>query len=211
MIGSASAVTAALNGLVFTPTLHQVAPGASVTTNFTIHDVDTASQSASDFSTSVTVTAVAVAPSIKGGRAGQSVTDHTTITPFGTVVIGDGNLNQIETVTVSLSAAGNGTLSSLGGGSYNPLTGVYTVVGNAGTVTAALNGLVFTPTLHQVAPGGTVATTFTISDTDTAARVSATARPRSSPQPARSCRRSRARWRNRLSLIRPRSCRSPTW
>jgi plastocyanin len=169
--GSAGAVTAALDGLVFTPSSHQVAPGQSVVTDFTIQDTDTASQTASDTTTSVIATAVAVSPTIHGTLAGQQTTDQGMITPFGTVVIADANLGQTETVTVTLSATANGILTNLGtGGSYNPVTGVYQDVGTAGAVTTALNGLVFTPTSHQIAPGGTVATSFTILDSDTASR-----------------------------------------
>ena len=71
-------------------------------------------------------------------------------------------------MTVTLSAAANGALSNLGGGNYNAVTGVYTDAGSATSLTAALDGLVFTPTAHQVAPGQTVTTTFTIKDTDIA-------------------------------------------
>ncbi len=168
VVGSASVVTAALNGLLFTPTLHQVAPGGSITTNFNIHDTDSAAQSANDTTTSVTATAVAVPPTIDGCRVSQAVTDQTAIRPFATVVIADANLGQTETVTVGLSIPANGILSNLGSGTYNPSTGVYTVIGTAEAVTAALDALVFTPTPYQVAPGGTVTTTFTITDTDTA-------------------------------------------
>jgi hypothetical protein len=167
-VGSATAVTAALAGLVFTPTAHEVAPGQTVTTTFTISDVDTGAASATDSTTSVIVTAGTVLPTITGSVAGQAVTDATTITPFAGVVIGDANIGQTETVTVTLSAAANGVLSNLGGGSYDATTGVYTDIGSAAAVSAALAGLVFTPTAHEVAPGQTVTTTFTISDTDTA-------------------------------------------
>jgi plastocyanin len=166
--GSAATVTADLAGLVFTPTAHEVAPGQSVTTTFTISDVDTGGISATDSKTSVIATAGTVLPTITGGVAGQAVTDVTTIAPFAGVVIGDANIAQTETVTVTLSAAANGTLGNLGAGSYNATTGVYTDTGSAATVTADLAGLVFTPTAHEVAPGQTVTTTFTIGDTDSA-------------------------------------------
>jgi hypothetical protein len=168
MIGTASAITAALNGLVFIPTQHQVTPGATVTTNFAVHDTDTASRTANDTATSVVTTAVAVWPTISGTAATQATTDQATIAPFARVAIADANFGQTETVTVSLSTTLNGTLTNLGGGNYNAATGVYTDIGTADAVTTALNGLVFTPTLRQVAPGGPVATTFIIHDTDTA-------------------------------------------
>ena len=166
--GTATAVTAALDGLVFTPTANQVAPGQTVTTTFTISDKDTWGSPLPTARRTVVATDVAVPPTITGTAAGQATTDLATIAPFSKVTIADANAGQTETVTVTLSAAANGTLSNLGGGSYNATTGVYTVTGTAAAVTAALDGLVFTPTANQVAPGQTVTTSFTISDTDTA-------------------------------------------
>jgi plastocyanin len=167
-VGSAAAVTAALAGLVFTPTTREVAPGQTVTTGFAISDTDSALASASDTKTTVVATTGVVAPTISGSVADQAVSDTGTITPFASVVIGDANLGQTATVTVALSAAANGTLSNLGSGIYNATTGVYAATGSAAAVTAALNGLVFTPTAHEVAAGQTVTTSFRVSDTDSA-------------------------------------------
>jgi len=103
---------------------------------------------------------------IDGAAASQATSDISSLSPLSSVVVTDPNAGQTDTVTVSLSAAVNGTLSNLDGGSYNATTGVYTDTGSAAAVTAALDGLVFTPTSHQVAPGETVSTSFTITDTD---------------------------------------------
>ena len=156
--GSAEGVTADLEGLVFTPA--QGVPGHSVTTTFTISDTDTLSLSAPDVTASVTAYA---GPAISGVTADQAVTDQTTITPFTNVVIAD-DPSQTETVTVTLSNALDGILSSLGNGSYDPDAGVYTTSGSATAVTADLQGLVFMPA--PGIPGQSVTTTFTISDTD---------------------------------------------
>ena len=108
-----------------------------------------------------------ISPSITGTIAGQAVSDQGTITPFAGVVIADRNFRALETITVTMSAPVNGTLTQLGGGQYHAVTGIYTTSGSAAAVTAALEGLVFVPTPRQVAPGSSVSTRFTITDLDT--------------------------------------------
>jgi hypothetical protein len=168
--GAATAVSTALAGLVFIPKQHQVTPGLAVTTRFTISDIDTASKTVTDSTTTVITTAGTVLPAIGGTAAGLAITDRATVMPFAGVVITDANFGQTETVTVTLSDAADGTLASPAGGTYDGNTGVYTIIGTAAVVTAAVRALVFTPALHAVAPGEVVTTGFTIFDTDTASQ-----------------------------------------
>jgi hypothetical protein len=92
--------------------------------------------------------------------------DHTPLNPLAGVTVSDLDPGQTETVTVTLSSPQNGVLSNLSAGVYDAVHGVYTVSGSAAAVTAALKALVFTPTVHQVAPGQTTTTVFDLSATD---------------------------------------------
>ncbi len=113
------------------------------------------------------VTLVPAQPStISNTVPGQATTDEKAITPFATVTITDPNIAQGETVTITPSSTANGTLSDSVGGVVN--NGTYTVMGSASTVTTDLNALKFTPVAHEVAPGQTITTGFTISDTNSA-------------------------------------------
>ena len=92
--------------------------------------------------------------------------DHTPFNPFAAVTLADAISGAVVTATITQSAPGNGTLSNLGGGTYDPLTGVYTITGDAVSVSDTIAGLVFTPTINQVAPGQTETTGFALSATD---------------------------------------------
>jgi hypothetical protein len=105
-------------------------------------------------------------PSIAGAPATVSGNDHTAFAPLAGVIISDLDTGQIDTATLTLSSLANGTLSNLASGSFNAATGVYTVAGSAAAVSAAVEGLVFTPVDHEVAPGATVATGFSLTVTD---------------------------------------------
>jgi len=124
---------------------------------------------ASDGNGGTLVTATDIAndfpPSISGTGT-VTGNDHTSLSPLAGVTVSDLNPGQTEAVTLTLSSPLNGTLSNLSGGTYDAVHGVYTVTGNAAAVTAALDALVFTPTMNQVAPGQNVATVFNLSATD---------------------------------------------
>jgi hypothetical protein len=104
-------------------------------------------------------------PVIGGNESQQSFLGTTDDEPFTHLTIADFNSgSQLETVSIVLSSIANGSLSDPVGGSVN--SGVYTVVGSASEVTAAIDGLVFAPTQNQAPSGGTTTTTFTITDVD---------------------------------------------
>ncbi len=109
---------------------------------------------------SVTVTVIDP-PVITGGLAPQFGGDRSSLLPFADFALVDPNVGQTETVTVTASNAGNFLFSNLGSGNYDPSSGVYIVSGSAESVTAALDGLRFTP--H---PGLSTSTDFTIAASD---------------------------------------------
>ena len=96
---------------------------------------------------------------------------HTTVTPFAGVTFVDPDQpTEPASVTVSLSAAANGQFtaasSTLAGWTKNGPGTIYSFSGTRADAEAALQALVFSPTAHQVNPGSTVTTTFTIALTE---------------------------------------------
>jgi hypothetical protein len=160
--GTAAAAQADFRNLIFTPTLNQESPGATVTTTFTLASSDGA---ISDSTTSVITTSINDPSSFGGTVANQVVNDNATIQPFAALTINDVDPNQSNTYTVALNTAANGVLSGAGG-SYNAGTGVYTFTGTAAAAQTCFRNLIFSPTTNQVAPGSTVTTTFTLSSDD---------------------------------------------
>src|SRR5207249_1607805 len=109
-------------------------------------------------------TAVNKATTIGGTTPTTDINDNQTATPFSAVTFADPDTGESSfALQVTLDDAANGVLSALSGGSYNAATGVYTLSNvTLATAQAAIRTLVFTPTAHQVAPGATKSTHFTI-------------------------------------------------
>ena len=169
LTGSATAVTASLEALSFTPTAHQVAPGQEVVTQFNVSVTD-GILSGSSGSTSVIATAVDDQPGIVGTLGGQFTNDEAAIHPFASVVISDPDFGSVETVTIKvedhlgLVTDADGQLS--GTGLEKTGTGTYVLFGSPAAVSLALDGVAFTPTAHQVAPGGSISSQLVLSVTD---------------------------------------------
>jgi beta-glucanase (GH16 family) len=167
--GSSTAVAAALDGLVFKPTAHQVAPGSDVTTTVTAAIEDTAGEKYVGTS-KITATAAATAISITPKTEAVATTDAASTKPFAGVSIIDVNAGQTETASVTVSAPANGILSdphATTDGS-NVTNGILTVSGSASVVASAIDGLVFKPTENQVTAGAAVETAVTVAIRDAA-------------------------------------------
>jgi hypothetical protein len=113
---------------------------------------------------------------ITGTHVSTSLDDQTT-NPFSGATIGDTLSTENVTVTITQQQSNgvvltpdtglaNGSLSGTGL-TYNAGTGTYTLTGTASAVTTALQNLVFSPVLHEVADGQTVVTLFQIQVADT--------------------------------------------
>ena len=167
----ATRLTSDLHKLVFTPSAHQVTPGSSVTTDFTLALDDQHGNTPVDETASVVATATETAPAIGGTAANQPITDQQAATPFSSVTIADPDANASESTAITVTAGG---VASDADGTFTPVTGLtktgvgtYTLTSDApGSVQAALRALVFTPTAHQATPGASVTTGFALSVSD---------------------------------------------
>ena len=169
MSGTPAAIVTALRNIVFAPVLNHIPVPTTMTTHLTLSADDGYVLSPVTNLTTVDVTAVNDSPVISGTVAGQTVYNRGSIKPFAGVLINevDNDRTQALRVTVTLDNAAKGGLSSLGG--FTSLgSGVYSIGASNGNVTAAImtaamRGLVFTPTTSsRVLPGTTEATRFTI-------------------------------------------------
>ena len=174
--GSATSVAAALDGLVFTPTIHQATPGSAVTTTLTANIHDSSGNTAVAQSV-VTATAVATPISVTLATKTVAIAAAGSAEPFAGVAISDANMGQTETATVTSSAAADGTLTDPHAATDGSaiVNGVLTVSGSAASVAAALQGLVFTPSAEATSLGSSAVTTLTATVKDTAGETASVA------------------------------------
>ncbi len=93
-------------------------------------------------SSTLSLEAPNVPPTISGTSPDQSATDTIDTHPFAAVTLADPDVGQTETLTIALSDPLLGTLSG-SGGSYNSASGTYTMQGSIASVQQTLQSLAF--------------------------------------------------------------------
>lgn len=171
--GTAAAVAAALDGLVFTPAMHEVAPGQAVTTGFALA-VTQGGATTTNTATSVVATAVNDPPtfSVAGPATGTGI--GSPIALFAGVSVSDPDKGSMDSLAITLKGSSgtptdaNGTLS--GTGLTKTGTGAYALAAaTPASLTSELQALSFTP-----AAAGSNAVTTNVALTATQAGASST-------------------------------------
>jgi hypothetical protein len=169
LYGLPSAINTALRDILYVPVPNHIPVPTTVGIHLVLSADDGYVSSPVTNLTTISVTAINDPPTISGTVPGQTVYNQSAILPFTSVTIADvdNDGQQPLRVTVALSNPTNGALSSLGA-FVNSGGGVYTMGSSNGTATgaaisAALHGLLFTPTTgNRVSPGTNEITRFTI-------------------------------------------------
>lgn len=159
-----AAVSALLQALRYENTDTAAPTEGARTISVTISDAAAGPGAATSTASVVTVTVSGQndLPTVTGAPGNPTVVDTATATPFAALTVGDLD-GDGGTIAITYAAA-NGTLSGTG---LTGVAGSYTLTGaNPTELTARLQALVFTPTANQVAPGGDVVTTFTLTPND---------------------------------------------
>ncbi len=112
---------------------------------------------------SISAAVANTAPALGGTfTTAGTVNDNATTSPFNSVTVSDLDGDNVS-VSITYTSA-NGTLSGTG---VTGSAGSYSVTSAApATATSNLQGITFTPTTNQVAPGSTVVTAFTLTPND---------------------------------------------
>lgn len=129
--GSASAVAAALDGLLFTPTAHEATPGMVVSTSVMAAIKDNAGETIS-IASAVNATAVNDAPTITGTKAGQTTTGNAAVQPFAGVAITDPDVGVQDNPRIMLT----GSSQAIGAGAGKPTDANGTLSGTGLTKTS---------------------------------------------------------------------------
>ena len=140
--GAADAVQAALRGLMFVPTAHQLALGTERTTTLAVQVSDGAGGTAAAAS-GIVARRADTPPTVGGAVSGQATTTTQGLLPLAGLTLADPDAGQIETLQVQVTPE----LGRLGGalGSYDSATGIYTARGTVDALQADARALVFTP------------------------------------------------------------------
>ncbi len=156
-----AALSSELASLVFTPTSHEVAPGATITTDLTV-TVEAAGANVAMASSNLLAKAVDTAPTLTGLNGTTKLIDSTTAHPFSGLVVTDPDVGADPSATITLTVAGaasdaNGVLS--GTGLSHTGAGTYALGADSPAgLTGELQQLSFLPTVSTAAAGSTATT-----------------------------------------------------
>ncbi len=164
--GTTDAITAALAGLRFVPTL-RAAPGTSTSTTVTLTLTDDAGGTA-QASSELAIQTPNAPPAIAGAWANQQTTTRIALSPFSNLSFTDADPNQLTTLTIQLQDPARGRLTTLGTGSYDAAAGTFRATGQLNALQAMARALVFAPTA-----GPAITARFTVTLDDQAGGIAA--------------------------------------
>lgn len=156
-------LTAALQGMVFTPADLGLLPGDSTSVQITLEAEDTYGTATPSTMTLTISAPVNEPPVIAGMPSGLAVEVGQTTAPFAAMSVSDPE-NDSVTLSFSLDDPAKGSLSSLGG--FTNSGGLYTLSAAPAAVTSALRAVVFTPATGRLEPEESETASFTITAAD---------------------------------------------
>ncbi|MBF0155622.1 MAG: hypothetical protein HQL57_00345, partial [Magnetococcales bacterium] len=139
---SVANVNSALGAVAFLPTGNH---DQDVTLDFAVTDGLAAAVTGSLL---LDVTPTNDAPTATPASATVTFAEGAASVALPDIVAADPDSGESLTATLTLSAVGAGTLSTAGGGSFVPATGVWSVTGNVAAVNSAIAAVTFTPTTN---------------------------------------------------------------